>query len=500
MISALACFISAGILFVEHDVAGIVIGRPNPLTGEVSANFRNADFDGDGAQDLLLPDRVSLQRGGEFPPALSIALPMLAQHPAYDVFGRTLFVRIPGRLEVFRLKGLAWEPVLGHAMDWPDLEDPAGNRATERNEIAPKGRLSRYLHDLSGDGTPEIVLVGLDGLHVYARNDLTYREVRVLEVFPPRKVRLPGGTALWPDNARVVTYPANYLSFRFFLEEGTIALLSNKINADGKLRHTITRWKTDASRAFGLLEEGPVLRETVPLPAFLQPCRLNGDATMDFAGVRWEFATNSMLPERIYETLLTTDGGRTLQSFRTKSFQTLSAFVDFDGDGDRDVIIETTGLYHGGLREFLTRSMTERALRHGLQVHLQDARGRFSETADVRFQTSVGLAQPPFRNGFLFREYQKGSAFNLTGDLNGDGLKDLVVRTRAGRLGIFFNLDLGYAKSPDRELKINAADSFAIADVDGDGYSDIVMQGTRLADGGGPSHGTTVYFSRNTPQ
>ena len=500
MIAALACFVTAGILFVEHDVEGIVVGRPNFLTGEASTNFRNADFDGDGAQDLLFADRISLQRGGEFPPTLSIALPMLAERPEYDIFDQLLFLRIPGRIEVYRLDGLTWERVLSHALEWPDLKPRANGETIEATKVPRRGHLSRYLHDLSGDGLPEIVILGLDGLHVYEQDGDAYRQTHVLQILPPRKVRLPRGKPLWPSAARVTTFPANHLNFRLLLGDQTIATLSNKNTADGNLRHTITRWQIHPENGLILSEEAPAVHNTPPLPSFLQPCRLNSSQAMGFAGVRWEFSENTIVPERIYETAITTDGGKTLQSFRSKSFQTLSALLDFDGDDDLDIVLESTGLYRGGLREFLTRSTTERALRHSLHVHLQDHKGHFSDSPDVRFNTSVGLAKPPFRNGFLFREYQNGGSFNLTGDLNGDGLKDLVVRNRAGRLYVYFNQDLGYAKSPDRALRIDPTHSFAIADVDADGNSDIVIQRPGPASNGKASRVARVYFSRNTPQ
>ena len=497
MISALMCVITGALVLVEKEMDAIVVGRPNPLTGQPSVNYRHADFDRDGLADILLPDRVLLQRGGEFPAALSVPLPLPLEKPEYDVFDSKLYLRIRDRLEVHRLNGMTWERILEQTIEWPDLGPDDDKSLAETDAESTYGTLGHYLHDLSGNGVPEIVVPAVEGLYVYVSQGLGYTAKHLIDIYPAPKVIFPERTQIWPAEARSISFPPSRLRFRLFLDGNSIAVFSKSAAPGNLVRHHTTGWLVDSERGYRPREGGPAVSVTAPIPAYLQPCRLNDDTTPDFAGVRSYISENSLAPERIQEVVLTTDGGKTLQSFRSKSFQTLCVFVDFDGDGDLDCVVESTGLYKGGIREFLTRSLSERTLSHTLAIHFQDAQGRFSKTPDLLHKLSIKLAQPPFRDGPLFTEYQNGGLINITGDLNGDNKRDLVVRTHPERLSIYLNEGLAFSKTPSRMLDIAPDARFGVADVDGDSLSDIVVYRQSTLESGGNRH-TVVYFSRMT--
>lgn len=497
MISALICVVIGAVVFVEKEMDAIVVGRPNPLTGQPSLNYRHADFDQDGLADILLPDRVLLQRAGEFPAALSVPLPLPLDKPEYDVFDNKLYLRTGDRLEIHRLNGMTWERILGQDIAWPDLlpdeNEPPGEMEAEKTH----GTLGRYLYDLSGNGVPEIVVPAIEGLHVYANEGRGYTAKHVIDVYPSPKVIFPERTLVWPPEARAITFPPTRLRFRLFLDGNSITVISRSAGLGSLIRRHTSSWLFDVERGYLPRDGGPAASVTAPIPAYLQPCRLNADSTPDFAGVRTYISENSLVPEQIQELVLTTDGGKTLQSFRSKSFQTLCVFVDFDGDGDLDAVVESTGLYKGGLREFLTRSLSERTLPHTIAIHLQDAQGRFSKTPDLLKKLSIKLAQPPFRDGPLFTEYQNGGLVNITGDLNGDRKRDLVVRTHPDRLSIYLNENLAFPKAPSRTLDIAPDARFGVADVDGDALSDIIIYREASLEAGTSRH-TIVHFSRRT--
>ena len=497
MISALICVITGALVLVEKEMDAIVVGRPNPLTGQPSVNYRHADFDQDGLADILLPDRVLLQRAGDFPAALSVPLPLPLEEPEYDVFDSKLYLRTGDRLEVHRLNGMTWERILGQTIAWPDLLPDEIEPLDEMDAENTHGTLGRYLHDLSGNGVPEIVVPAIEGLYVYTNQGLGYTGKHTIDVYPSPKVIFPERSLVWPAEARTITLPRSRLRFRLFLDGNSITVFSRSTGPGGLTRYHTSGWLLDSERGYQPRDGAPTVSVTAPIPAYLQPCRLNEDTTPDFAGVRSHISENSLVPERIQEVLLTTDGGKTLQSFRSKSFQTLCVFVDFDGDGDLDVVVESTGLYKGGLREFLTRSLSERTLPHTIAIHFQDAQGRFSKTPDLLKKLSIKLAQPPFRDGPSFTEYQNGGLINITGDLNGDGRRDLVVRTHPGRLGIYLNEDLAFPKAPSRTLDIAPGARFGVADVDGDALSDIVVYSEASLESGTSRH-TVVHFSRST--
>ena len=340
MIALLLCVAAGASFFVEQELEGIVVGRPNPLNGRPSVNYRSEDLDRDGLKDILLPDRLLLQRSGEFPRALTVALPRVTGHMEYDVFGGMLYLRSGGVLEIHLLDGMTWKRVLRQSIAWPDLEPEPEELPSAADAATEDGTLGHFLYDLFGNGVPEIVVPGVDGLYVYANRGLGYTSIEILDVYTRPKIVFPAHAPLWPSEARTVSYPSSRLSFRLVLDAHSISVFSRSAGLDDLVRYRISRWRFDQELGHRLRADTPPAHLVGPLPSFLQPSRLNQDEIPDFAGVRRYFTETSPVPEPIREIVATTDGGKTLQSFRSKSFQTLCAFVDFDGDGDLDAIVE----------------------------------------------------------------------------------------------------------------------------------------------------------------
>ena len=99
----------------------------------------------------------------------------------------------------------------------------------------------------------------------------------------------------------------------------------------------------------------------------------------------------------------------------------------------------------------------------------------------------------------MFREYRNGELVNLSGDLNGDGRRDLVAKTRPDLLSIFLSRDTTFSKSADRTLPLPEHTRFGVADIDADGRSDIVVYSDPAPDTNEQAK-TLVYFSRRVPE
>jgi hypothetical protein len=239
------------------------------------------------------------------------------------------------------------------------------------------------------------------------------------------------------------------------------------------------------------------MTETKPLPAHLHPCRLNDDDQIDYAGGLWKLSDSSAVPKAFYETWATLDGGATFHVRHAPSFQNARPrcmFVDFDGDGDLDMVTESAGLLEGGLREGLSRFLTRKALDHSVAVYPQ-AQGQFWKKPAFRATFRIRLEAPPIRNGPLFGRYQAGELFDLTGDFNGDGYRDALVQEGPGRLGVYLARGLDFPGRPDARPRIPASARFNVADVNGDGRSDIVLSWPSAAGQAAGTERTRILFA-----
>ena len=183
------------------------------------------------------------------------------------------------------------------------------------------------------------------------------------------------------------------MACRFFLDHTALWVLTQEDSSGADLGWG-GRGVRYFCRAYPLAREGEWAAQgdgvtTVSsdvLPRHLQPCRLNEDGMIDYAGGRWEVSETAAFPVPLYETWATLDGGKHFYVQRAPSLQQSRphcSFVDFDGDGDLDMVVEATGLFEGGAREALERFLTRSAVDHVIRVHVQ-GNGRFANTPRCR--------------------------------------------------------------------------------------------------------------------
>ena len=476
MIAVLAGLVCGALVFVEQDIPGLRVGRAEPFSGSRWRNFRQADMNGNGKTDLILPDSVAFQHREGFPPEHRHSLPDLGEMPACDIWNATLYFRISSGLVCVRWSDDGWEIKDEHPLEWPDADPISSQPGEIPSHGEPAVYFERFLYDLNASGTPEIIVAGEDGLHVFADAGDGYAPAGLLDILPPLQLVASDASPFWPPGTRRIPSLEMQLSCRVFITQNKAVTIESDYLPDGHARHRIRHYlleQDDDGRWTAALVE---LRETPVMDADLRACRLNDNGLIDFAGGRWHFAPGALLQAPVFETRVSTDGGHTFQSVRSVSFRPSCSFTDFNGNGRLDMVTESSGLFAGGVREMVSRLTSARTVEHSVRIHLQDSTGRFPQQPDITGAFRIDLEQAPVRGGERFRRYQASELFDITGDFDGDGIRDVVVQEDARTLRVYRGTSDGFDKRPLMTARMEPHWRFAVDDVDGDGRSDIVFR------------------------
>lgn len=488
---ALLALCAGGLTWEEDSVPGLWVGETHRLSGAVQGNFRHADIDGDGAMDLVLPDRVLVQRGGRYPGEAGQAIPGASDGPLSDLWNDALYLLHRDGVAACEWQGGELSEAQRYGAAWPRSFYSAefdGVQTSGRGVARPR----RYLVDLNGDGAPEIAIPVQTGVAIYGIQDGAVVERGRLDVFPPARVTLPPNRPLWPMEDRTIALPARHMSCLYTIEEGAILTIEERGDGTGAtseyaiMRHLFT---LDESN---VLTRGPAefVREA-RAPRWAQPCRLNEDATVDFAGGRTYFSDTTAVAMPLFETYVDTGLSEPPQTFRSRFLESHCLFVDMNGDERLDMIAEHTRLFEGGLQDTLVRTMTSRTIDHSVAVHYQGEDGRFSTTPDAALACTIRLESAAYKSGPMMTRYREGRLVNVLGDFNGDGLRDVAVQETPDRITLWLNAGGRFVKQPETGPG-RRDEAFTVVDVDGDGRSDFVFSPPTAAGGGA----ATVFFTR----
>jgi len=472
MTAVLQLFLVGAIVFTPQDVPDL----NNALPSGAGPNYRLADLDGNDQQDLILPHSVYFQHGGGFSTLRSAASPAAGKPAACDVWDDTLFLRLPGRLQKARWEGKTWNITADQPVSWPN----PGNQMLLPVYTAAAGlRFERFLQDIDRDGAPEIVLPDEKGLRIFRQNkDGVYGESVLLEVFPPLQLAVLEDRQLWPPSERGVSFPARTMRCRYNLNGNTVSIFTREDRpaaTTGTLaRYRLKQFQIDCQT----YNVEPDVQQHVsePFPPHLQLVRLNDDHLLDVAGGRVLNSQASPLPMPVYETKVSTDGGKTFRTWRVTGYQPNQSFIDINHDGRADVVTESTTLFNGGIRETLGRFCTPSEIIHEVRCYLQNSAGGFSENPDVFGSFTIQLNEIPMQQGPMFRRYQAGDLVCLIGDFNSDGLNDALVQDRPSRLAVYNARPGGFEIAPAAAIEIPNLERFSVADYNGDGRPDVLVQ------------------------
>ena len=459
-----ACLAAGAITFQPQQMPGLEAGPVPLFAAQSPLNCRQVDFDGDGRVDLLFDNAVWLQRDGLFPSELRQLLPPGAAGALLDTFGGRLYALREGRLRVFHWKEGAFTLEQEQKLAWPaSVPD------------APSG-LGRFLHDIDGDKVPELISVDERGVSVFAQKGGSYAEAAQLAGVLPELgyLQLPE-QPVWPKTRRALSFPARQMACDFVLDGAVLSVVSRRPVQAGQFM--FQRESRPLSLKNGVCTaEASIMEDSAAVPEHLRPCRLNGDGMLDLAGYRRTEMAGRAVPASMLETWASLDGGRTFAVRRaavTDRFLPQTPFIDMDGDGLTDMVTESTTLFEGGTREVVERFMTRPAVDHVVRVYRQRG-GTFSDKPDVEFRASIRLEAPPWRIPPAYLRYQTGELTNLCGDYDGDGRRDIAVRDRSDRVALWLSRGGAFGGAPDAVVHVDAAARFAVADVNGDGRSDII--------------------------
>ena len=162
------------------------------------------------------------------------------------------------------------------------------------------------------------------------------------------------------------------------------------------------------------------------------------------------------------------------QVFRKSDWSAPLPVLDIDGDGFVDLVLGHIPLVN---REGLRKMFTTEQVDLILKFHFYRAGSGFPKEPDCQHVATIHfdpeffltLEQHPYYEQFV----------NLTGDFNGDGKKDLVVRDRARELGVWFFVSKTKGFNAEADLRVTFPDpveDWEVKDINGDGLSDLVVK------------------------
>lgn len=469
MIAALILCSLGEILFSEQDIPGLRVLEVNPLNGKPTLNILQGDISGDGLTDLVLNDQVLLQKAGRFNALPALKVLVDDRHSVSDIYGGALYIRHTNGLIAYRWNGNEWVTTLDQRIAWPKGTLPSDDL------IPNQSRFERFLHDIDDDRTPEIVIPSENGLHIYSRSKDSYTQATLLDIFPQPRQITPPPAKLWPPEARRLLFPSMRTRFRTYVDGAKVVVITKENHTNGKIRFNWSTYRLDPNQGFAANPKMTRNYTSQLLPEYFQPCDLNNDGLIDFAGSTLAYSHAYPLPAPVFETAATLDLGVSIRHIRARSFRPLSSFIDINGDSNIDLVVETTELFDGGIRDVLTRSLSDHTLDHQVRAYFQHRDGTFSKKADVSTRHRIRFGKPPLRAGEMFERYKTGKLLNFTGDFNGDGQNDLLIQETPKRLAVYLNKSNRFQQKPDHLLPIPERWLFGVADIDIDGRSDVLL-------------------------
>lgn len=208
---------------------------------------------------------------------------------------------------------------------------------------------------------------------------------------------------------------------------------------------------------------------------------LNGDGTSDIIAMKWASPSERT---RIDRYIYYARGGLSYpqqpdQKVRSESVDRRLMVADLNGDGRSDLVIP---FFHFAVTQAV-KVVAQNAVKIQFRLFLMGEDGHYSQDGGKSFakvDRRIGLDYDIDILGFFFGEkslpedgFRPLITFNA--DANGDGYPDLVADTGSDRLTFYWgNERARYSGSPDHVIDHESALSYDLADLNGDGKTDVV--------------------------
>ncbi len=492
MKSLLVCALLGGLMFQEQEIPHFQGAYISGLYGGTGWFSRHADLNRDGQMDLLLPERIMLQRDKQYPVELHIPLPDLPDGAVLDVWDDRIYIKHNEGIRCIQWTEGTWLTVLDQTLDWQGR--------VPKNSVAmgtlPKPELGRFLHDINADNQPELIEVTESALWAYTLLDRQYELGLMAPIIPPTTLSPRTAIQLWPDVDRHFAYPVREMRANLVLEGDEAILIQRQKLPEQLMQYTVTRYALNIET--GTAKPSGEVWSTQAVPNTMSLRHLNNDGILDLVGIQQELSSASALPAFIRTHSTSIDGGKSFHSVRARVFPGFIGhtwFVDVNHDGRQDRIVESPQIFDQGPRETITSMLTRKKIGHSLSVYMQGETA-FDANPAYSLKFTMDLSEPPIQSGPLFNQYIRGYRVSLLGDFDGDGWNEVAVQAKENLLELF-NLNSGELVG-SIPLKPNMR--WTVGDVNADGLSDIcVSAGIDWDNIGlllpGEKLPTTVYFS-----
>jgi hypothetical protein len=161
--------------------------------------------------------------------------------------------------------------------------------------------------------------------------------------------------------------------------------------------------------------------------------------------------------------------------FRKSDWTAALPVLDVDGDGYPDLVLGYSLL---DTREGVRKQVAGQQLDFSLRFYFYHAGQGFPQEADCSADVVIHLDQSSLLLGWDRRQYFE-RCVQLTGDFNGDGKTDLLVRDRNDALSVYFFISREKGFSREQDLRFNcpeAIDGWEAVDLNADGVSDLIVK------------------------
>jgi len=181
---------------------------------------------------------------------------------------------------------------------------------------------------------------------------------------------------------------------------------------------------------------------------------------------------------------VTSDGGKTFEGVREAASELVNGFDDLDGDGNLDIATCSSDAFDGGVRETVSRVLTDLEMRKELHIYYREPTGKFPKKPNVAFPFTAKIAIPLIMGGD--RQFP-ADVCSLQGDFDGDEHSDLLVGRNPNELSVHLFKDGSFGDVPAAIIAVRDEDDCEIADLDGDGRSDVILRAFRKQEGDAPA-------------